>query len=129
MYYSMIGFFVLITAGYSICKPILYYLLPIAYHEAVDYIWFILMGSVFLMGTYFANCLIQYHKKRYFLGFALLLPATLNVALNILLIPQYRIYGCVFATLTSYVSYFALTLWYNKRISTTYVPITPEHIP
>jgi len=116
MIYSMTGIAALITVGYVLCKPILYYLLPIAYHEAVDYIWFILMGYVFLMGTYFANCLIQYHKKSYFLGLSLLLPATLNIALNFVLIPQYQIYGCVFATLLSYASYFGITLWYNMYL-------------
>jgi len=128
MHYSMIGFFVIITVGYIVCKPILYYLLPASYYEAVDYIWFILIGSVFFMGTYFANCLIQHHKKRCFLGLVLLLPATLNIILNCILIPYYRIYGCVCATLVAYISYFALTVWYNKKISTTDAPTALEHI-
>jgi len=113
MTYSMTSIAILITVGYMLCKPILYYLLPATYHEAVDYIWFILMGYVFLMGTYFANCLIQYHKKSYFLSLSLLLPASLNIALNFVLIPHYQIYGCVLATLISYASYFSITLWYN----------------
>lgn len=123
MLYAMVGVAILISGGYLVAKPILLFLLPHAYHEAIDYIWFILMGYVFLMGTYFANCLIQYHKKSYFLGLSLLLPATLNIALNFLLIPTYHTYGCVYATLIAYASYFGLTLWYNfylqKKLITT----------
>lgn len=116
MVICMIAAGLCITIGYAICKPILYYVLPTAYHEAIDYIWFILMGSIFLMGTYFANCLIQYHKKSYFLGFSLLIPATINCILNYVLIPRYHIYGCVSATLIAYISHFCITLAYNRSL-------------
>jgi len=123
MIYSMIGMATFITLGYIISKPLLYYILPYAYHEAVDYIWFILMGYVFLMGTYFANCFIQFHKKSYFLGFSPVLPAMLNVGLNYMLIPHFKIYGCVAATLIAYASYFCVTVLYNYYLQQLYAHV------
>ena len=119
MYISMIGMSGLITGGYLILKPFLHWFLPIKYHESIDYIWFILMGYVFLMGTYFASSLIQFHKKTYFLAFSLFIPAIFNIILNIILIPYMAIYGCVIATLASYIVYFLITIWYNNFLLKT----------
>ena len=119
MWLSMIGIILLITIGYIISKPLLQILLPTSYHEAITYIWFLLMGSVFLMGTYFANCFIQYHKKRYFLGFAPSIPAIINIMLNYILIPHYQLYGCIGATLTAYIIYFGITVQYNYYLQST----------
>lgn len=116
MYISMIGTIAAITIGYFLCKPLLYIFLPAKYHEAIRYILFILLGDIFWMGTYFSSALIQYHKKSYFLALALCIPALLNVALNILFIPYFNIYGCVGATVISYITYFGITLWYNNRL-------------
>jgi len=116
MYWCMLGMALLISACYIICKPVLFWALPHHYHEAIQYIWLILMGNVFLMGTYFCSAIIQFHKKTYFLAFALCLPALANVGLNIMLIPHYGIYGCAGATLLAYIGYFLLTLWYNQKV-------------
>lgn len=116
MYWCMIAMAMLITGCYILFKPVLYWVLPGHYHEAIQYIWLILMGNVFLMGSYFSSALIQFHKKTYFLAFALCIPACTNIGLNILLIPHYGIYGCAGATLLAYMGYFLITLWYNKRL-------------
>jgi len=116
MYWCMLGMAVAISACYLIFKPVLFWILPHHYHEAIQYIWLILMGNVFLMGTYFSSAIIQFHKKTYFLACALCLPALANVGLNIVLIPHYGIYGCAGATLLAYIGYFLLTLWYNKSL-------------
>lgn len=116
MYNSMFGLASLITIGYMFGKPILYWILPSKYHEAILYIWLILMGNVFWMGTYFACALIQYHKKSYFLGLAICLPAFLNIGLNVALISTLGTYGCALATLLAYIAYFFLILGYNKRL-------------
>ncbi|MCX5922367.1 MAG: oligosaccharide flippase family protein [Candidatus Dependentiae bacterium] len=117
MYISMVVALVLISIGFFICRPIIYWLLPMKYHEAINYIWFILVGHVFLMGSYFASALIQFHKKTTYLVFALCVPAVLNIVLNILLIPYFAIYGCVVATVIAYICYFLLTLWYNAKLN------------
>jgi len=120
MYIAMASMSILVTLGYFASKPLLRIILPPAYHTAINYIWIILMGYIFLMGSYFAASFIQFHKKSYFLAFALCLPALLNIVLNYALIPFFGLYGCTLATLCSYAAYFAFTLGYNfvlqKRI-------------
>lgn len=116
MIISMTTMAIVVTLGYFLCRSFLFIILPAKYHEAVTYIWFILIGYVFLMGTYFTSSLIQFHKKAYFLAFSICLPALFNVVLNIILIPHFGIYGCVTATLISYIFYFIITLLYNLRL-------------
>lgn len=116
MYTSMLGIAFAITSCYTLGKPILYWIIPAKYHESILYIWLILMGNVFWMGTYFASALIQYHKKSSFLGLAICLPALLNIGLNIALIPLLGTYGCALATLLAYMAYFGLILGYNHYL-------------
>ncbi|PKN03718.1 hypothetical protein CVU75_00790 [Candidatus Dependentiae bacterium HGW-Dependentiae-1] len=116
MYLSMLGMALLITAGYLIGKPILYWILPVKYQEAIGYVWLILMGQIFLMGTYFTSALVQFHKKTTFLAASLFVPALINVSLSMLLITPLGIYGCVLATLVAYVFYFGNMLWYNNKL-------------
>lgn len=116
MWMCMGGLATASTIGYVLCKPLALYIIPPTYHEAIDYMLLLLLGSIFLMGTYFVNCFIQFHKRRYFLGFSLVIPATLNIALNYLLIPYYKTYGCVYATVIAYATYFMITLWYNYSL-------------
>jgi len=126
MYYAMVGIACAITMAYILGKPILYWTLPAKYHESILYIWLILMGNVFWMGTYFASALIQFHKKSFFLAFAICIPAAFNIGLNILLIPYMGIYGCSLATLIAHMVYFVLILEYNKRLFRAYLnPILP----
>jgi O-antigen/teichoic acid export membrane protein len=116
MYLSMLSMSILITVGLVIGKPILYWLLPAKYHQAIDYIWFILMGQVFVMGTYFTSALVQFRKKTTFLAGSLLAPALINLALSMALVGSLGIYGCVFATLIAYIAYFVSMLVYNKKL-------------
>ncbi|MEX0849064.1 MAG: oligosaccharide flippase family protein [Candidatus Dependentiae bacterium] len=116
MWFCMCASFLILSIGFGCTKSILYWLIPLKFHEAINYMGLLLIGSVFYLGTHFLNCLIQYHKKSRFLGFVLILPASLNIVLNILLVPYFSIYGCVIATLISYVMYFLITLLYNKKL-------------
>lgn len=122
MIITLVGLATLITLGLFIVQPLLKHVLPPNYHEAIHYIWLILMGYVFLLGSYFSSSFIQYHKKTYFLALSLCLPALLNILFNILLVPQFGILGCTFATLVSYALYFALSLGYNFYLQRSYLP-------
>ena len=116
MWASMLASFILLTIGFATGKPLLYWLMPEVFHEAIGYMYMLLLGSIFLLGTYFLNCLIQFKKKSLFLGMVLCLPASMNVLLNMLLIPYLGLYGCVLATLISYISYFVITFAYNLSL-------------
>jgi len=116
MYMAMISLAFVIMCAYIGCTPLLMWLLPVAYHPAITYIWPLLMGYVFLLGSYFASSFIQFHKKSYFLAFAFCIPAILNGILNCILIPRFGLYGCTSATLISYIVYFGIVLGYNHRL-------------
>lgn len=120
MWWTMVTMVVLIIAGFIITKPLLFFILPPTYYSAINYMLILLMGQLFLLGSYFAACFIQFHKKSYFLAGALCIPALLNIILNILLIPHFKLFGCTFATLISYVIYFMITLWYNHHLQRHY---------
>ena len=90
--------------------------MPPTYYAAIPYILVLLLGQIFLLGSYFAATLIQFHKKSYFLAFALALPAIINLLLNLLLTPYFGIYGCTAATLISYFIYFMIMYLYNKTL-------------
>jgi len=113
---SMLGTTMVICMGFFFGKPVLYYLLPSTYYAAIPYMFILLLGQIFLLGSYFSSSLIQFHKKTLFLAFALAIPAILNLLLNLILIPYFSIYGCTAATLLSYSIYFMITYRYNKTL-------------
>lgn len=117
MWLSMIALVLIISVGLMSCSPFLTYVLPPLYQNALSYIPFLLMGQIFLLGSYFASALIQFKKQTSFLAVALTIPALLNIALNYLLVSPLGILGCSIATLISYLAYFIITLVYNKKIA------------
>jgi len=116
MWFCMVALFALLCIGFLSAKTVLYRIIPSTYHEAVDYMGLLLIGTIFYLGTHFLNCLLLHQKKSAFLGAVLLVPAIGNVLLNMLFVPYCAIYGCVLATTMSYAGYFCLTLWYNHRL-------------
>lgn len=116
MWLCMCASLVILCVGFSIIKPLAYWCIPAKFHEAINYMGILLIGSIFYLGTHFLNCLIQFHKKSLFLGFVLFIPALVNIGLNLLFIPICGIYGCVIATLIAYIVYFLITLGYNRRL-------------
>ena len=113
---SMIGATIVILIGFFCSRSLLHYLLPPTYYAAIPYILVLLLGQIFLLGSYFASSLIQFHKRSYFLASALAIPALINLLLNLLLTPYFGIPGCTAATLISYGIYFMITYLYNKTL-------------
>ncbi len=116
MWGTMIGLALIISLGYPIGYIIVAKLLPSSYHYALRYAWILLMGQIFLLGSYFVAAFIQYRKRTYFLAFALFIPAFLNIILNVIFIPKWGIMGCSIATLISYALYFLIIYRYNKKL-------------
>jgi len=113
MFICMAGLVLFVTFGFFLFKPLLCIIIPPRYHASFQYVWMLLMGYIFLLGTHFASTFLHFKRCVYFLVFALCIPAALNIFLNILLIPIFHIWGCVFATVVSYAAYFLITLLYN----------------
>jgi len=101
---------VLISFGTVLAFIIGPHILPTKYLAALNYIWFILMGYVFFMGTYFSSCYLLYRKKTWLLLGINIVAAVINVLLNIALIPLFSIYGSVIALLIAYGLFFMLNI-------------------
>ena len=116
MWISMLGMFFLISAGFIVAKKVLLLILPIHYHQVTNYLWLMLVGYIFLMGTYFSCSYIQFKKKTKFLSLSFCIPAIFNILLNLLFVPRFGAYGSVASTTLSYLIYFLITLAYNRHI-------------
>jgi O-antigen/teichoic acid export membrane protein len=123
---SMVCAAVIIIGGFFLFRPLLFWVLPYAYQEAINYILITLLSYVFLLGQYFVSAFIQFHKKSWFLAFSLLIPSGINLALNSILIPYCTarcccaIYGVVISSFISYAIYFLITLTYNHYLQRAY---------
>ena len=116
MYKCMTGMFIVVTIGFLVCQNIFYLIIPIKYHESIKYIWLILIGQIFFMGSYFATCYLQYFKKTYYLVGFTIFSSLLNTLLNIILIPRFSIYGCIIATTISYMAYLAIIIFVTNNV-------------
>ena len=108
----------IISIGIIFCfwttKSIFFWLIPVKYHQARNFILILLMGQVFYMGTYFSTIKLIYLKKSRIILFTTMVAAITNIVLNITLIPRFGLYGCTWATLISFAVMFILTLFCNK---------------
>lgn len=116
MYLAMATAAVCIICGYFLCKPLLVFVFPARYHEVIQYVPYILLGYVFLLGQYFASAFIQFQKCSWFLSCSLIIPALLSISLTLLFAPAYKIYGCIMASTCAYASFFIITLLFNKHL-------------
>jgi len=110
MYACMFIGSALITVGFFCFRPILYSILPPTYYEAIHYIYPMLIGQIFLLGSYFALCYIQFFKHNYLMVLFVVIAASTSCLLNRILIPYLHIYGCVIAMTISYALYFLLII-------------------
>ena len=116
MWWAMGIMTILVSIGSIIALLIGTYILPSRYLESLNYIWFILMGYVFFMGTYFNSCILVFKKKTWTLLLMNIIAASINIVLNLLLIPTIKIYGCVIATVISYIIFFYFNLKTSRKI-------------
>lgn len=116
MWITICTLIVCISAGYVLFKSWLHIFFPPHYYQVIRYIPYILYGSVFLLGQYFASAFIQFQKCTWFLSCVLIIPAGVNSVLGYILIPSFKIYGCLIASVFSYALFFMITLAYNRYI-------------
>lgn len=110
MYISMMLGLIAITFGFFIAKRIASLVIPPAYIPALSYIWFILVGQLFFMGSYFATCYMQFFKKIYIQLYFTIIGASINITLNYILTPMLGIQGCLIASICGFASYFFLII-------------------
>lgn len=119
MYSAMILLIIGGIALFFTIKSWLYRILPTSYQSVIPYLIYVGIGNVFLMGTYFASCYIQYRKKTIFLSASLCTSALMAISISYFLV-SWGAAGCIIASLCAYIFYFALTLLYNNWLHTSY---------
>lgn len=117
MWWSMGIMSIFITVGTFIAFIIGPKILPPKYLPSLNYIWILLMGYVFFMGTYFSSCILVFKRRTWQILGMNIIAATTNIILNFLLIPTFNIYGCTVATLASYAIFFYLNLREANRVT------------
>jgi O-antigen/teichoic acid export membrane protein len=118
MIFAMISMFILITLGYFALKIFFIRFIPIHYYTSLKYIWFLLVGQIFLMGSYFATCYLQFLKRNYLLLNLTIISAVISCILNIILIPKFQIYGCIINSIINYAMYLGIILFFSYRLKT-----------
>lgn len=103
---------------------VLHSILPAKYNGALLYIQALLVSYVFWTGTSFTFALVFYMKYIYSYLIAILASCLINLSFNFLLVPQYKIYGSVCATVISYLAYFLISFLCNS-----YVKNQISHVP
>lgn len=116
MYFAMIVMVILISVSFFIAKNILYIILPISYFKSIQYIWFLLFGQIFFMGSYFATCYLQFIKRNYLLLSFTISGSLICCLLNFILTPRFGIYGAITASNCGYILYFLLIIIFTNII-------------
>lgn len=80
-------------------------------------------GGVFCLGlSQYFNKPFELKKKTHFLLYFLIFSATLNIGLNLYLIPRFGSLGAAFATLIAYLAHLAITCIVSRRFMTWAFP-------
>ncbi len=114
MQYTMTG---LLVAGLLLYLPAYYCvqrIIPAIYLPVLPLTLIAYIGNVFLLGTYFLQCLVQFKKMTLFLSISLCVSGIVSLLLSKILIPLYGLQGAVWATTLAYVFYFLMSLKYNS---------------
>ncbi|HLB40650.1 MAG TPA: polysaccharide biosynthesis C-terminal domain-containing protein [Candidatus Babeliales bacterium] len=115
MYLAMGGLLLLTLVGFSLLKPLFYWLAPLKYQTAINYVPLILTGQICLLGTYFATGWLQFRKQVYLQVGLTIGAAVVNVLLNLLLTPRWQLYGCTLATALAYALYLWAAIYVTQR--------------
>jgi O-antigen/teichoic acid export membrane protein len=102
--------------GILLSKELVVFLIPVSYHEAHSIIPIIIFGY-FVNGLYyFAVQPIFYFNKTIYLPFLTFASASVNIIVNMILIPLYGIYGAAYATVISFIFQAVLVYIISKKL-------------
>jgi len=102
--------------GYFITKPLILFLIPRKFHNALSYIFFILLSQIAIYGTIFTSGIIMHTQKIQSLSVLFIAAGLLNICLNITLTPTYGTVGCLASTVISSSFYCLAGVLINKYL-------------
>lgn len=112
IYSIWLFFFTSITLlGILFSKEFLYLFASNDFYSASSIAPFIMISSFFSGLYYFASSPLFYYKKTKIIPVITFLSFALNLMLNLMLIPEYGIYGALFATIISH--FFLVLIFYH----------------
>lgn len=113
---TLISFVMLIgVCLLSFGKPFLKLYVSATYYDAWKYMPFLTMGCVYLtLGTFMATS-YSVHKDSFGFLISALIGAMINILLNFVLIPRFKIYGAAIATCISYIVVFVFRLIHTRK--------------
>lgn len=114
--YGMVAGLAAISVLCVCCKPLFHLLIPKPYQAAISYIWFIIVGNVFLTGSSCFSAFIQSHQGAWFLAGSVAIPALVNILSNIFFIPIWGIYGAIITTTTAQMLYCMTLYCYGNKL-------------
>jgi O-antigen/teichoic acid export membrane protein len=117
-------FFISLVAGGALillAAPLIQILYGEAYLPAVPPFYLVIAGVAAVSVTSNLANYFRSTNTHHYTVWIILCAATLNVALNAILIPRYRIMGAAFSSLTTYSLQAALTVYFFRRL--TKVPL------
>lgn len=129
MLISLVALLVMVILGYGMLRSVFYYIIPSAYAQSVDCLLGVLIGYIFLIGSYFVSNVIQFQKKRWIFVVALIIAVIINVLLNLMFIPSHGLSGCIFAMMVGHGSYFLVLLVYNRFMLRKFVSVHKDFVP
>lgn len=124
--WQLMGVCALVAAcGYTLLRPVVYHVLPGAYHTAVPLVPLMVVAQLLTVGSVFTVAFIQFCKKSFFISCALGASALILGLCAWLLVPRYTTAGAVMALLLSSLFYFLLTWWYNRLLHARQAAASP----
>lgn len=106
----LVGIFIL-----AITKPFLRIYVAPSYYEAWKYTPFLVVGFVYMTVGSFVATSYTVHKDSFGFLFSGMTGAGINIVLNAILIPFWKVYGSAFATCVSYIAAFVFRYYHTKK--------------
>ena len=100
---------------FMITKPFMKIYVSTEFYSAWKYISFLAIGVVFQSLASFVSTSYNVYKDNKGFLFSGVFGAILNIILNFLLIPKYKVYGAAFATCISYIAVFLYRIFDTKK--------------
>ncbi len=119
----------LLAFGIVSCSPELIHLMaPEKYYEAIWVVPPVVIGAYFTILYMFCANVEIYYEKRFFLSFATMGAAGLNIILNYWMIPYFGYIACAYTTLFCYLVYGLAHYFFMNRIKAAGKQVKSYHI-
>jgi len=115
-YLYFVFLIVMSLLSFFIAPPLLKLIVGEKFHQAADVLPIIVTGQVFIGMYFMVTNYIFYIKKTKYLSYVTISSGGINIALLLLLIPAYGLYGAAFATLIANVCQFLCTWLISAKL-------------